>query len=233
MPTETFFNLPDDKRRMILDLAIEEFADNDYHIASISRVVARAGIAKGSFYQYFADKQDLYLYLLQMAADEKTSFLQASPPPDPEAGFYDMLRWMFHIGFDFEFSNPRLAKIGYRAVYGDAPLPEETAAVLRGSNTAFFGPMVQLGQARGEIDPALPADLVAMMVYGLLSQLGDYLLKRTDMTPDRLLDGGARQLDQPLYWETIDGMMTILERGLRPPVAAGAPAESKNEMMKS
>jgi hypothetical protein len=39
------------------------------------------------------------------------------------------------------------------------------------------------------------------------------------------LDGGARQLDQPVYWDAIDDMMTILERGLRPPVAADAVAE--------
>ena len=50
MPKETFFNLPDDKRRRILDVVIDEFADNDYANVSISRIVARAGIAKGSFY---------------------------------------------------------------------------------------------------------------------------------------------------------------------------------------
>ncbi len=153
MPTETFFNLPSDKRQLILDLAMEEFAENDYRNASISRLVSRAGIAKGSFYQYFDDKQDLYLYLLKLATDEKTAFFRNAPPPDPATGFFGMLRWMFHQGFDFEFSNPRLAQVGYRAVYGDAPLPEETAAVLRGSNVGFFQPMVEAGMAAGDIDP--------------------------------------------------------------------------------
>ena len=44
MPKETFFNLPEDKRQAILDLAIEEFAAHDYKNASISRIVERAGI---------------------------------------------------------------------------------------------------------------------------------------------------------------------------------------------
>lgn len=216
MPTETFFNLADDKRQLILDLAMEEFADNDYRNASISRLVSRAGIAKGSFYQYFADKQDLYLYLLKLASDEKTAFLRNANPPDPSAGFFDTLRWLFHVGFDFEFSNPRLAQIGYRAVYGDAPLPEETAALLRGNNVGYFLPLVQRGMAQGEIDPRLDPELVAMMVYGLLSQLGDFLLKRFSLAPETLLDGGARQLDQPGYWDVINGMISILENGLRP-----------------
>ena len=64
MPKQTFFNLPDDKRQRILDVVIDEFADNDYANVSISRIVARAGIAKGSFYQYFEDKEDLSGYLV-------------------------------------------------------------------------------------------------------------------------------------------------------------------------
>ena len=59
MPKITFFNLPDEKRQLILDIAIDEFAENDFANVSISRIVARAGIAKGSFYQYFEDKDDL------------------------------------------------------------------------------------------------------------------------------------------------------------------------------
>ena len=45
MPNQTFFNLPDAKREQILQIAIDEFAENDTDSASISRIVARAGIA--------------------------------------------------------------------------------------------------------------------------------------------------------------------------------------------
>jgi hypothetical protein len=56
--SQTFSNLPEEKRQRILRIAIDEFADNDYDSASVSRIVARAGIAKGSFYQCFVDKDD-------------------------------------------------------------------------------------------------------------------------------------------------------------------------------
>ena len=61
MPKETFFNLPEVKRGAILDAALEEFAAYPYDQASVNRIVARAGIPKGSFYQYFENKKDLYL----------------------------------------------------------------------------------------------------------------------------------------------------------------------------
>ncbi len=63
MPNQTVFNLPDKKRTKISELAIAEFANADYDNASISNIVKQAKIAKGSFYQYFEDKADLYLYL--------------------------------------------------------------------------------------------------------------------------------------------------------------------------
>ena len=61
MPKETFLNLPEEKRNRILDAAIQEFAANPYDVASISNIVRKVGIAKGSFYQYFEDKKDLVI----------------------------------------------------------------------------------------------------------------------------------------------------------------------------
>ncbi len=51
MPNQTFFNLPEKKQATIIDLAIAEFANNDYKNASITKIVKQAKIAKGSFYQ--------------------------------------------------------------------------------------------------------------------------------------------------------------------------------------
>lgn len=71
MPKETFFNLSQEKRNKITELALEEFALHDYRTASLSRIVEKAGISKGSMYQYFDDKKELYLYLVKLAADIK------------------------------------------------------------------------------------------------------------------------------------------------------------------
>ena len=79
MPKQTFFNLPDDKRQRIIDVVIDEFADNDYANVSISSIVARAGIAKGSFYQYFEDKEDLYGYLVSLIAEKKAAGILVGP----------------------------------------------------------------------------------------------------------------------------------------------------------
>ncbi len=63
MPKQTFLNLPEEKRARIVDVALTEFAEKGYTGASITGIVAAAGIAKGSFYQYFEDKDDLYAHI--------------------------------------------------------------------------------------------------------------------------------------------------------------------------
>lgn len=63
MPKQTFFNLPKEKRDRIIAAAKEVFSKNSYEEASINQIVKLAQIPRGSFYQYFEDKDDLYGYL--------------------------------------------------------------------------------------------------------------------------------------------------------------------------
>lgn len=65
MPTSTFFRLPQEKRQRLVDAAWEEFSADSFAQASINQIVRRARIPRGSFYQYFADKEDLFWFLLE------------------------------------------------------------------------------------------------------------------------------------------------------------------------
>lgn len=62
MPKETFFHLTDEKKQRIMKAAEREFARMPLKDASISNIIKDAGIPRGSFYQYFEDKEDLYYY---------------------------------------------------------------------------------------------------------------------------------------------------------------------------
>jgi AcrR family transcriptional regulator len=64
LPKQTFIKLPIDKRETLIRAAIKEFSRAPLFEASISNIVKEAGIPRGSFYQYFEDKEDLYYFLL-------------------------------------------------------------------------------------------------------------------------------------------------------------------------
>jgi TetR/AcrR family transcriptional regulator, fatty acid metabolism regulator protein len=61
------------RRRQILDAATEVFAERGYHKASISDVIDRAGIARGTFYLYFSSKHSVFAAILDEALTELRS----------------------------------------------------------------------------------------------------------------------------------------------------------------
>ena len=65
MPTRTFLNLPKEKRLRILRAAKKEFSRVPLVKAVIANIVKDAEIPRGSFYQYFYDVDDLFVYVLE------------------------------------------------------------------------------------------------------------------------------------------------------------------------
>lgn len=65
MPKETFYNLAPEKQERIMAAAKAEFSKVPLQEASIAKIIKMAGISRGSFYQYFEDKEDLYYYFFE------------------------------------------------------------------------------------------------------------------------------------------------------------------------
>lgn len=65
MPKDLFFTLAKDKQSRIIEAAIGEFSKEIYQDASINQIIKEAEISRGSFYQYFEDKDDLFFYILE------------------------------------------------------------------------------------------------------------------------------------------------------------------------
>ncbi|MEH6993331.1 TetR/AcrR family transcriptional regulator [Neobacillus drentensis] len=70
MPKQTFFHLSKDKQDTLIHAAKQEFSRVPLHEASIANIIKSAGIPRGSFYQYFEDKDDLFYYLLNQLAEK-------------------------------------------------------------------------------------------------------------------------------------------------------------------
>lgn len=65
MPKSTFFNLKQEKIEKIEKALIKEFSRNSFEQASISNIIREAKIPRGSFYQYFEDKEDAIKYVIK------------------------------------------------------------------------------------------------------------------------------------------------------------------------
>jgi AcrR family transcriptional regulator len=222
MPRPTFFNLPEAKRQAIIDLAIEEFAEHDYRGASISRLVERAGIAKGSIYQYFEDKRDLFLYLIDLAGKEKVAILEQVPAP-PGLDFFAHIRWLASVGVRAELAHPRLAKVAYRAYYGDLPFHDEVVARVKEASLRYFEGLVRQAIAAGEIDSTIDPDLAVLVISTLGAELGNFILKKMGVDPAAMGREGKVVLDQAAVEQVFDDFTRILEFGMGTSSRPGAP----------
>lgn len=113
MPTSTFFRLPDERRERLVNEAIAEFADRTYAEASLSQIARRARIPKGSVYQYFEDKLDLYRWLLTEEAPRlKREFIGSA---GQVGDFWERLETHIERGMAFLVEHPRLARLSAAA----------------------------------------------------------------------------------------------------------------------
>jgi AcrR family transcriptional regulator len=208
MPKPTFFNLPEAKRDRILDLALDEFANNDFESASISRIVARAGIAKGSLYQYFEDKADLYLYLIETGRRRKGEHMAGRALSNPAMGLFDTLRWLMREMVTFELANPRLAKLAARAMNEPPSLRDRVMIPAQADTRRFFEQLVRQGIDRGDLRPDLDPQIAAFVFGAIFTQLADYLAAQE--APRARAASQSKKTQRAL-----EQVMALLEQGMR------------------
>jgi len=93
--------------------AIAEFSERTFAEASLSKIAQRARIPKGSFYQYFEDKFDLYRWLItEEAPRHKRQFVGTT---ESTGDFWADFEALIERGMAFLVEHPRLARLSAAA----------------------------------------------------------------------------------------------------------------------
>ncbi len=164
MPKPTFLRLSDAKRQKFIEAALKEFSDCPYEKASISRLVENLRIAKGSVYQYFENKKDVYLYLITYASKQKQAYIQERLASSPE-NFFDWFETIHKLGLQFEAVFPHISRFLYNAFqerHAD-DLGDLHLVVLKQS-TDYFEKLIKAAQAKGNIKSDVQASLLAFLL---------------------------------------------------------------------
>jgi len=67
---EQYEEIRKEKKQLIMDSALELFANNGYASTSISQIAEKANISKGLMYNYFSSKEELLQSILNLLSDE-------------------------------------------------------------------------------------------------------------------------------------------------------------------
>ena len=210
MTKQTFLNLPDEKRSIIINAATDEFVEHGLENASTNRIVSNSGISKGSFYQYFEDKHDLFMHLVSILEHEKMEYFKDIDPPNMEIGLFKYYRWMVKTGMAFNSIHPNMAQAVSRVLLGERLFFSEYFEDVREKTRAFFETMIAAARERGEIDPSVDVELAVMIMETWQNTITTYIF-----------DEGMKQEDI-MTWvysvktqETIDKLLYVMEYGLR------------------
>ncbi len=203
MPKSTFFNLHEEKRERIIEAAIEEFAENLFHKASITRIVDNADIAKGSFYQYFDDKKDIFKYIVDLGTQKKIKYLEHVSTNFTNMNFFEIVRELYIGGIMFSKENPKLANIGYNFINStDDNFKNEVYGENLPKSNQMFLVFLQQGIEKGEINPDVDLELVSQMITTLSVSIGEYFLKE------------IKKDDNMEILDLVDKMLFVLRNGI-------------------
>lgn len=190
MPKETFHNLSEEKRNQFMQVALQEFASFNYDAASINRIIQKLGIARGSVYQYFENKLDLWLYLKEYSEGVKTSYILEVNRAD-YTDFWEYFRALYIGGLDFDMEAPLCSQFLYRIGFKENS--QEVATYLDGwkkKAREMLGQMVGVEKGNGSFDPSLSTEIIVHFLITMSLSIAELLQDKYHVNFDENIKQG-------------------------------------------
>ena len=206
----TFRHLPPDKQERVLSAALAEFADQGYHQASLNRMVAQAGIAKGSLYQYFPNKEGMFAYIFRYALEMVRRTLTTVKEETLEENFFVRLEKSLLAGVAFSREHPRIFSLYLKIQFDkNVPFRDEFLAAVRRYAAEYFASLVRRAQSRGELRPGVPRQAALF----LLDAVFDRFLQAAAV-PALDVTLGLHQASEATIRQPIRELIGLLKDGL-------------------
>ncbi|TCZ75789.1 TetR/AcrR family transcriptional regulator [Paenibacillus albiflavus] len=147
----------EDKKRLtrqnVLNAAIELFAEQSYEATTITQITERAGIAKGTFFNYFANKEDLICDIQVIWAVEEVRRIKEQPGLlIPHIRYLIMQIDKFHASRQLMLAVNQGIISSPKAIRNQLEQIDELVKALT--------EVIEEGQRRGEFTSSLPAAMI-------------------------------------------------------------------------
>ena len=209
MPNPAFFNLSEEKRNLIISVAIDEFSSSNYDTASINQICKKSNIAKGSFYQYFTDKLDLYTFIMTLAIKSKVSFFTVILEDFKTLTLLEQIRLLFIKGIEFAKENPQYAALGEQ-FSKESNENAKLAVIKEGEKQSemVFVQMIEHAKLKGEISSNVDTLALSMMLQSVNKTVNDYIQDKFDSINHTDYSEATNSL--------VDSLLNIIYNGIKP-----------------
>ena len=173
MPTVTWARVDPARRAAIIDAAEAEFGAHGFSRGSLNVIARRAGVAKGSLFQYFADKRDFYAFITDIASQRVRCYMEdLISRLDPSRPFFEFLTDLLDGWVAYYAEHPR-----ERAVHAAVTLEVDTDArisVRSVSNRHYLEvlrPLVHRAKINGDLRADSDTDVLLSLLLMIFPHL--------------------------------------------------------------
>jgi TetR/AcrR family fatty acid metabolism transcriptional regulator len=156
-----------DKAQRILTAAQHMFAETGYDQTTMVDIARRAGVAEGTLYEYFRNKEDLLFSSLGNRLAAHGALMRDLERPSPLL----LLRQMIGHHFFLYLSEPDFMKVLIFEGIFNKGFYLSTAKTAYRSYVTAFDPVLETGQAAGCIRPDIDSRVFRNLLLGLLSHM--------------------------------------------------------------
>lgn len=209
MPKRTFNRLDDDKKERIMRAAIEEFQACGFEKAKIETIAQNAGIAKGSIYQYFDDKRELFLYTVTWALEYFMKVIDRQTPLK-DMDVYDYFLSGSRERFELLKREPLLVAFSMDIVSGKfGSMTQEANSELYRIGEEYELRLINNGKQKGTIRGDLDDKTLLLFFQGVTERFNGEIMekaKRYDYDPTE---------EQYCEMESVlNNMVSLLRQGM-------------------
>jgi len=183
-------------RSRLLDAALPVLAETGYQSTRVDDVVRRAGLSHGTFYVYFANKEDLFRALAERCADEAAEVAASLGPVPPGAEGRAALRTWLAAYLAFYRSHGVVVR-----AWAENQVDDRALARLGARSFERIAGSLRAAIAEGSDDTPRQVELKAAALLATLERMAYVTTSRDIGIGDEAL---------------IDGLATFVQRGFFP-----------------
>ncbi|BBX69767.1 TetR/AcrR family transcriptional regulator [Mycolicibacterium psychrotolerans] len=173
MPTVTWSRLGGERRAAVVAAAEAEFAEHGFSRGSLNVIARRAGVAKGSLFQYFADKRDLYAHITDVGSQRVRSYMEDQIRVlDPGRPFFEFLTDLLDVWVAYFAEHPRERALHAASSFEvDTDARVSVRAVVHRHYLEVLRPLVHDARERGDLRADADVDALLSLLLMLLPHL--------------------------------------------------------------
>lgn len=173
MPTVTWARLDPARRAAVVEAAEAEFGAHGYSRGSLNVIARKAGVAKGSLFQYFADKRDLYAFIADIGSQRVRAYMgERIRALDSTRPFFEFLTDLLDDWVAYFAEHPQDRSLHAAASFEvDTDARVSVRTVIHRHYLEVLRPLVRDAQNRGDLRADADTDALLSLLLMIIPHL--------------------------------------------------------------